>query len=76
MSNLPDRFRELLVLRELEGLSYRELADVMGIPIGTVMSSLSRARQAFRGALDNELKRSGISARTHLREQEADAVLV
>ena len=38
MSNLPDRFRELLVLRELEGLSYRELADVMGIPIGTVMS--------------------------------------
>ena len=42
MSNLPDRFRELLVLRELEGLSYRELADVMGIPIGTVMSG-SRA---------------------------------
>ena len=55
MSNLPDRFRELLVLRELEGLSYRELADVMGIPMGTVMSSLSRARQALRGALDNEL---------------------
>ena len=44
MSSLPGRFRELLVLRELEGLSYRELADVMGIPIGTVMSSLSRAR--------------------------------
>ena len=50
MSNLPDRFRELLVLRELEGLSYRELADVMGIPMGTVMSGLSRARQALRGA--------------------------
>ena len=48
MSRLPDRFRELLVLRELKGLSYRELADVMGIPIGTVMSGLSRARQAFR----------------------------
>ena len=76
MSHLPDRFRELLVLRELEGLSYRELADVMGIPIGTVMSSLSRARQAFRGALDNELKQSGISKRTHPREEEADAVLV
>jgi RNA polymerase sigma-70 factor (ECF subfamily) len=54
MSTLPDRFRELLVLRELEGLSYQELAGVMGIPIGTVMSSLSRARQAFRGALDNQ----------------------
>jgi RNA polymerase sigma-70 factor (ECF subfamily) len=54
MNTLPDRFRELLVLRELEGLSYQELAGVMGIPIGTVMSSLSRARQAFRGALDNQ----------------------
>ena len=76
MSNLPDRFHQLLVLRELEGLSYRELADVMDIPMGTVMSSLSRARHALRGALDSELKPSRISARAHLREQEADAVLV
>jgi len=76
MSHLPDRFRELLVLRELEGLSYRELADVMGMPMGTVMSGLSRARQAFRGALDTQLKQSGMPARTHPRAQEADAVLV
>ena len=76
MHHLPDRHHHLLVLREFEGLSYRELADVMGIPMGTVMSSLSRARQALRGALDNELDTSRISARTHLREQEADAVLV
>ena len=76
MRNLPDRFRELLVLRELEGLSYRELADVMGIPMGTVMSSLSRARQALRGALDNELRQSGMSKRARPREPEADAVLV
>ena len=76
MRSLPGRFHQLLVLRELEGLSYRELADVMGIPIGTVMSSLSRARLAFRGALDNELKASRPSARTRVREQEADAVLV
>jgi RNA polymerase sigma-70 factor, ECF subfamily len=76
LSNLPDRFRELLVLRELEGLSYRELADVMDIPIGTVMSGLSRARQALRGALLNELKQSGIPKRTHLREREAEEVLV
>ena len=55
MNNLPDRFRELLVLRELEGLSYRELADMKGIPIGTVMSGLSRARQALRDAVDNQL---------------------
>jgi RNA polymerase sigma-70 factor (ECF subfamily) len=51
--DLPDRFRELLVLRELEGLSYQELADTLGLPMGTVMSSLSRARQAFRRALLN-----------------------
>jgi len=56
ISSLPDRSRELLVLRELKGLSYRELADAMGIPIGTVMSSLSRARQALRAALLDEAK--------------------
>ena len=76
MSRLPDRFRELLVLRELKGLSYRELADVMGIPMGSVMSGLSRARQALRGALNHELKRSGIPARTHPRDKEAVAVPV
>jgi RNA polymerase sigma-70 factor, ECF subfamily len=64
MEKLPDRFRELLVLRELEGLSYREIAEVMNIPMGTVMSSLSRARQAFRGALDHELQQSGIDRPT------------
>src|SRR5262245_13579326 len=56
LSNLPHRFREMLVLRELEGLSYQELADVLGVPMGTVMSGLSRARQAFRRALDAQLK--------------------
>ena len=56
MKDLPERFRELLVLRELEDLSYQELADVLGIPIGTVMSGLSRARHALRLALGRELK--------------------
>lgn len=58
MRELPARFRELLVLRELEGLSYQELADVLGIPIGSVMSGLSRARQAFRRALDTRLRQT------------------
>jgi RNA polymerase sigma-70 factor (ECF subfamily) len=57
VGNLSTRFRELLVLRELKELSYQEVAEVMGVPIGTVMSGLSRARRALRGALDNELKR-------------------
>jgi RNA polymerase sigma-70 factor, ECF subfamily len=72
MNGLPDRSRELLVLRELEGLSYRELADVIGIPIGTVMSGLSRARHAFRGALSNQLNPSSDGPTADpLREEEA-----
>jgi RNA polymerase sigma-70 factor, ECF subfamily len=51
LSQLSVRFREILVLRELEGLSYKEIADVMGVPIGTVMSTLSRARDRFRRAV-------------------------
>ena len=57
--SLPERSRELLVLRELEGLSYQELADVLDIPIGTVMSGLSRARQALRRALIVQLELVG-----------------
>jgi RNA polymerase sigma-70 factor (ECF subfamily) len=64
IDTLPHRSRDLLVLRELEGLSYRELADVMGVPIGTVMSGLSRARQAFRGAIDSELTSRRARARS------------
>jgi RNA polymerase sigma-70 factor, ECF subfamily len=45
---LPARSREILVLRELQGLTYKEISEVVGVPIGTVMSSLSRARAQFR----------------------------
>lgn len=62
LRELPDRFREVLVLRELEGLSYQELAEVLGIPIGSVMSRLSRARQAFRRVLETRLKGAGQAA--------------
>ena len=55
LRDLPARFRELLVLRELEGLSYQDLADVLGIPLGSVMSGLSRARRAFRRVLETRL---------------------
>jgi RNA polymerase sigma factor (sigma-70 family) len=76
LSRLPDHFHQLLVLRELEGLSYRELSDTVGIPMGTVMSRLSRAREALRRALDGERPEPGISSRSRPRGQEADAVLV
>jgi len=48
---LPLNFREILVLREIDGLSYREIAEVVSLPIGTVMSRLSRARKLLMGAL-------------------------
>jgi len=76
LGTLPDHFHQLLVLRELEGLSYRELADVIGVPIGTVMSRLSRAREALRAALGGELRPSSRSGTTRCREEEAEEVLV
>jgi RNA polymerase sigma-70 factor, ECF subfamily len=51
MEKLPPNFREVLVLRELEGLSYGEIADITGMPVGTVMSRLSRARGRLRQTL-------------------------
>jgi RNA polymerase sigma-70 factor, ECF subfamily len=70
LRQLPAALHQLLVLRELQGLSYRELSDVMGIPMGTVMSRLSRARGALRGALDDEVSHSKIGSRLSLREQD------
>jgi len=51
LETLPANFREVLILRELEGLSYKEIADITGMPAGTVMSSLSRARDRLRQVL-------------------------
>jgi RNA polymerase sigma-70 factor, ECF subfamily len=51
LETLPPKFREVLVLRELEGCSYKEIASITDVPIGTVMSALSRARRQLRYAL-------------------------
>jgi RNA polymerase sigma-70 factor (ECF subfamily) len=48
LEDLPVEFREAIVLREMEGLSYKELADIAGVPIGTVMSRLARARKRLQ----------------------------
>lgn len=57
LENLPTSFREVLILREIEGMSYREIADISGMPVGTVMSSLSRARARLRRSLISVMNR-------------------
>jgi len=51
LNALPLAFREVVVLADLEGLSYREIAEVVGCPLGTVMSRLSRGRRLLRTSL-------------------------
>lgn len=51
VERLTTEFREVIVLREFEGLSYKEIADVVGAPLGTVMSRLSRARTQLQATL-------------------------
>ena len=60
LERLPLEFREVIILYELEGLSYKELASTLGIPVGTVMSRLSRARRRLQersdfGGVEHEL---------------------
>src|SRR5262245_16741462 len=51
LERLPADFREVIVLREIEGMSYKEIAAVVGVPIGTVMSRLARARDRLATVL-------------------------
>jgi RNA polymerase sigma factor (sigma-70 family) len=56
LEELPVEFREVVVLRDLEGFSYKEIAAVANIPAGTVMSRLARARERLKQLLGNRLK--------------------
>ena len=51
LDRLAPEFREVIVLRELQGLSYKEISEVVGVPVGTVMSRLSRARARLQDVL-------------------------
>jgi RNA polymerase sigma-70 factor, ECF subfamily len=57
---LPSRFREVVVLRELEGCTYKEIATIMSIPIGTVMSSLSCARRQLHLTLADPTSKEAV----------------
>ena len=58
LDDLPAEFREAIVLREMEGMSYKEIADIASVPIGTVMSRLARARKRMQIHLTNASARS------------------
>jgi RNA polymerase sigma-70 factor, ECF subfamily len=61
---LPEPFREAIVLRDIDDLSYREIAEVVGAPIGTVMSRLARARSMLREAWRNSQDEPEIEERS------------
>jgi RNA polymerase sigma-70 factor, ECF subfamily len=58
VQELPVEFREIILLREYEDLSYLEIASVLDCPVGTVMSRLGRARAKLRAALSETLKKT------------------
>jgi hypothetical protein len=63
LAKLPDPFRQVVELVDLDGLTYQEAAEAAGVPIGTVMSRLHRARQRIRG----HLRADGLVARSPMR---------
>jgi len=54
IADLPAEFREIVISREMEGLSYKEIADLAEVPIGTVMSRLARARKLLQKRLTSD----------------------
>jgi RNA polymerase sigma-70 factor (ECF subfamily) len=59
LAEMPVEFREVLVLREVQGLPYAEISDIVGVPAGTVMSRLSRARRRLAAKLGVTDKEAG-----------------
>ena len=56
LEELPEEFREVIVLRDLEEMSYKQIAEVINVPLGTVMSRLARARGRLKRILCSRVK--------------------
>jgi RNA polymerase sigma-70 factor (ECF subfamily) len=63
VESLPPAFRLVVILRDIEGFSYREIADMLGVPVGTVMSRLFRARRALQARLAQYARSHGYKGR-------------
>ena len=61
IAEMPVEFREIIVLREMEDFSYKEIAEMSGLPIGTVMSRLARARKLLQKRLAAEFSSGGVA---------------
>jgi RNA polymerase sigma-70 factor (ECF subfamily) len=70
VQRLPEAQRVVMLLVGVEGLSYKEAAEALGVPIGTIMSRLSRARQAI-GALFSDLKEERVNSAAISKDQGA-----
>ena len=66
LEKLQPNYREVLILRELEGMSYKEISDITGMPAGTVMSSLSRARGQLRQILTGPVRGDAVPSSRHI----------
>lgn len=71
IDNVPDTFREIVVLCDVEGFSYKEIASIMDIPMGTVMSRLHRGRKILRGELTVYARNYGLDVDRDEKEERA-----